>query len=232
MKKYAIIVAGGSGLRMNSQVPKQFMMLSDKPILMHTLQRFYDFSPDVFIILVLPALHMVAWEELVEKQHFKIPHTLAKGGETRFESVKNGLALVPSHEESLVAIHDGVRPLVPVAIIAESYEVARNRGCAISAVSLKDSVRQLKEEGGSQPLDRSQIRLIQTPQTFRSSILRHSFQHASHDAFTDDASVAESAGFEITLIEGSYENIKITTPEDLLIASAFLQNQTASPKTE
>jgi 2-C-methyl-D-erythritol 4-phosphate cytidylyltransferase len=223
MKKYVIIVAGGSGLRMNSQIPKQFLEIADKPVLMHTLQKFHDFSPDIFIILVLPALAIVTWEELVEKHHFKVPFTIAKGGETRFESVKNGLALVPGHEESLIAIHDGVRPLVPVEVIAESFEIARTKGCAIAAVALKDSVRQLDENGGSTNLERSKLRQIQTPQTFRSNIIKYSFQQATHDEFTDDASVAEHAGFEITLIEGSYQNIKITTPEDLLIAEAFLK---------
>jgi 2-C-methyl-D-erythritol 4-phosphate cytidylyltransferase len=228
MKKYAIIVAGGSGMRMQSALPKQFIRIAGKPILMHTLQKFYDFSESVKIILVLPKYQLLRWDELCKEYNFSLAYTLTHGGNSRFESVRNGLQLISAEEDSLVAIHDGVRPLVPVEVIAESYETARHKGCAVACISVKDSVREINDTGINQAIDRRKLRLIQTPQTFRSQIIKHSFEIAPHQEFTDDASVAEAAGFQVHLFEGSYQNIKITTPEDLWIAESFFKLQFVS----
>ena len=216
---FAIIVAGGSGTRMQSQLPKQFMAVGGKPVLMHTLQRFRDFSPDIQIILVLPESQMAAWEILCREHGFQVTHRTVAGGKTRFLSVGNGLARI-TDGNGLVAIHDGVRPFVPVSVIAASFAAAAAHGTGIAAVACKDSIRQL---AGTQSvaLDRGQIRLVQTPQTFRVGLLRQAFENAPHTDFADDASVAEAAGHAIHLVEGSYRNIKITTPEDLLVAEVF-----------
>ena len=221
LPQFAVIVAGGSGVRMGGDVPKQFLPVAGLPVLMHTLRRFHDYSPRLSIILVLPGKDVPYWEELCRQYGFTLPVTVVTGGNTRFQSVKNGLAAIAA-EEGLVAIHDGVRPLVPQATIEESFRVADEKGCAVAAVALKDSIRSVSPGGGSQALDRSAFRLVQTPQTFRLSIIRRSFDQPELPGFTDDASVAESAGFPITLIEGAYANIKITTPDDLLWAATQL----------
>jgi 2-C-methyl-D-erythritol 4-phosphate cytidylyltransferase len=221
LPQFAVIVAGGSGLRMGADLPKQFLPVAGLPIVMHTLNRFAEYSAALSIILVLPVKDIPFWEKLCRKHVFTLPVTVVPGGNTRFQSVKNGLDAITA-EEGLVAIHDGVRPLVPVATIAESFRVAYSTGCAVAAVPLKDSIRSVADGGKSQALDRSAFKLIQTPQTFRLSIIRKSFTQSERSGFTDDASVAESAGFPVTLIEGAYQNVKITTPEDLLWAEAFL----------
>jgi 2-C-methyl-D-erythritol 4-phosphate cytidylyltransferase len=221
LPQFAVIVAGGSGTRMGGDVPKQFLPVAGLPILMHTLRRFHDYSPALAIILVLPGKDVPYWEELCRAYGFSVPVTVVTGGNTRFQSVRNGLGAIAA-EEGLVAIHDGVRPLVPPATIEESFRVAFEKGCAVAAVALKDSIRVVHADGGNQALDRSAYRLVQTPQTFRLSILRRSFAQPEQPGFTDDASVAESAGFPVTLIEGSYRNIKITTPEDLQWAATHL----------
>jgi 2-C-methyl-D-erythritol 4-phosphate cytidylyltransferase len=221
LPQFAVIVAGGSGVRMGGGVAKQFLPVAGLPILMHTLRRFHDYSPAMSIILVLPGNDMPYWQELCRQYAFSVPVQVVTGGNTRFQSVKNGLAAVGA-EEGLVAIHDGVRPLVPLATIDESFRVAHQKGCAVAAVALKDSIRVVHSGGESQALDRSAYRLVQTPQTFRLSIIRGSFAQPEQPGFTDDASVAEAAGFPVNLIEGSYQNIKITTPEDLRWAEAFL----------
>jgi 2-C-methyl-D-erythritol 4-phosphate cytidylyltransferase len=209
---------------MQSQVPKQFMPAGRLPVLMHTVNRFYLASPEIKIILVLPEKDIFTWNELCTAYNFAIPHAKVPGGETRFHSVRNGLQAI-AETDGLVAIHDGVRPFVPVETIKRSYAVAGEKGCAIAAVPLKDSIRKINPEGDSYTVSRTDFRLVQTPQTFRLSVIKQSFSQAPHTDFTDDASVAEAAGFSISLIEGSYENIKITTPEDLLWAEAFLKNK-------
>jgi 2-C-methyl-D-erythritol 4-phosphate cytidylyltransferase len=219
MKKYAIIVAGGSGSRMKSDLPKQFIEIGGLPILMHTLKRFKEADTEIELILVLPESQFEFWEELCEiHSEFTraIPHKLVAGGKSRFQSGRNGLQVI--NNEGLVAIHDGVRPFVSAEIINESFRVADEKGTAVVSVASKDSVRV-----NGQAIDRSTVRLIQTPQTFQIPLIKKAFETPELSTFTDDASVAEHAGFEIHLIEGAYENIKITTPEDLLWAEVLLK---------
>jgi 2-C-methyl-D-erythritol 4-phosphate cytidylyltransferase len=213
-KKYAIIVAGGSGSRMKSDIPKQFIEVGGLPILMHTLKRFKEADSEIEIILVLPEAQFEYWSALCQK-YKTVPHQLVAGGKTRFQSGLNGLKVIDN--EGLVAIHDGVRPFVSTEIIIESYKVASNKGTAVVSVPSKDSVRV-----NGQAIDRSTVRLIQTPQTFQIPLIKKAFDTEELSTFTDDASVAEHAGFEINLIEGNYENIKITTQEDLLWAEVIL----------
>jgi 2-C-methyl-D-erythritol 4-phosphate cytidylyltransferase len=213
-KKYAIIVAGGSGSRMKSDIPKQFIEIGGLPILIHTLKRFKEAEPDIELILVLPESQFEYWNQLCDK-YPTVPHRLVSGGSTRFQSGLNGLKTIDN--EGLVAIHDGVRPFVSPAIIQESFKVAAEKGTAVVSVPSKDSVRV-----NGQAIDRSTVRLIQTPQTFQVSLIKKAFETEELSTFTDDASVAEHAGFEIHLTEGNYENIKITTPEDLLWAEVLL----------
>ncbi|WP_224999497.1 2-C-methyl-D-erythritol 4-phosphate cytidylyltransferase [Cesiribacter sp. SM1] len=223
---YAIIVAGGSGSRMQSQLPKQYLPLLGKPILMHTLEAFKAASASLQLVLVLPQNDFGFWKELCEKHSFSLPHQLVAGGNSRFQSVRNGLAQVPP--EALVAIHDGVRPLIGPGIIMESYRVAAENGSAVAAVPLKDSIRQVQADGSSQSLKREAYRLMQTPQTFRAAAIHKAYQAPEQTLFTDCASVAEAAGQAIFLVEGSYRNIKITTPEDLLFAEALLKQEKGS----
>jgi 2-C-methyl-D-erythritol 4-phosphate cytidylyltransferase len=221
---YAIIVAGGTGSRMKSPgVPKQFLPIGGLPVLMHTIWQFYQFSASIKIIVVLPEKDIPIWQDLCLKYNFSPPLSIVSGGETRFQSVQNGLHTI-TETEGLVAIHDGVRPFVSLTTIGQSFEVAQKEGCAIAVVPLKDSIRQLSPDGTSLSADRTSYRLVQTPQTFQLSVIKKSFAVATHMYFTDDASVAEAAGFPINLIEGSYENIKITTPEDLLWAETFIKS--------
>ncbi len=222
MKHYAIIVAGGSGSRMKSSIPKQYLELNGLPILMHTINAFYSTDSNIQIILVLPPGDVSYWEDLCKKHVFTVPVSLAAGGASRYESVKNGLAQIQA-DDAVVAIHDGVRPLVSSDMILESFKTAALRGNAVTAVKLKDSIRMVKD-GENMPVDRSAYRLIQTPQTFQLCQLREAYEQQFDPVlFTDDASVVEADGKSIYLIEGSYRNIKITTTEDLKIASYFLQ---------
>lgn len=224
MEKYAIIVAGGSGSRMGSGIPKQFLVLDTLPILMHTIQAFTNYSSQIRIILVLPATSLQEWNDLCEKYHFVFTGTLVEGGSSRFQSVKNGLSCIDQNH-SLVAIHDGVRPLVTGDIIHASYELAEKQGCAIAATHPKESIR-MKYGDGSKSLDRSKIRMIQTPQTFRTELIKEAFDAFDESSeFTDDASVAEKFGLKIHLFEGDYRNIKITTPEDLVFARSILSER-------
>jgi 2-C-methyl-D-erythritol 4-phosphate cytidylyltransferase len=214
IKKYAIIVAGGSGSRMKSDIPKQFIEVGGLPILMHTLKQFKEADAEIELILVLPESQFEYWNMLCKK-YSTAPHQLVKGGKTRFQSGLNGLQVIEN--EGIVAIHDGVRPFVSIDIINESFKIAAEKGTAVVSVPSKDSVRV-----NGQAIDRSTVRLIQTPQTFQISLIKKAFETEELSTFTDDASVAEHAGFTINLIEGNYENIKITTPEDLLWAEVIL----------
>lgn len=224
MKEYAIIVAGGSGVRMQSKMPKQFLPLANRPILMHTVDAFINYSNKVSIILVLPENSIPQWNRLCKKYVFNHSLDIAKGGKTRFQSVKNGLDRITS-ENSLVAIHDGVRPLVRNEIISASYRLAQIHGSAIASTRLKESLR-IVDKDQTKSIDRSQYRSIQTPQTFQTKLIKEAYQHFEDSPeFTDDASVAEKNGLKISLFEGSYENIKITTPEDLLFAEALLRSK-------
>jgi len=219
-KSYAIIVAGGSGTRMQAIVPKQFLLLNGKSVMMYTIEAFYQsiYRPEI-IVVMHPNFHTY-WQELCTVYNFTIPHTLVNGGETRFHSVKNGLELVA--DDSLVAVQDAVRPLVSVEIIDKAYQQAAEYGNAVVAVKSRDSVRSLRN-GQSGSLLRDEIYLVQTPQTFQSALLKKAYLQAFNDGFTDDASVAEKDGASIHICEGNYQNIKITFPEDIAIAEMLLR---------
>ncbi|MEX2335645.1 MAG: 2-C-methyl-D-erythritol 4-phosphate cytidylyltransferase [Fulvivirga sp.] len=221
--QYAIIVAGGKGTRMNSTVPKQFMELNGLPVLMHTINAFYDYSEKINIILVLPESDIETWQQLCTRHNFTKSLTVTPGGDSRFESVKNGLNKI-NGTEGLVAIHDGVRPLVTADIIGASFRLASIHQSAIAVVRLKESIR-ITDQDTTKAVDRSSYRLIQTPQTFALNLIKEAYNIKEAQELTDDASVAEKAGFKISLFEGSYENLKITTPEDLIIAEALLNNR-------
>ncbi|HTM99577.1 MAG TPA: 2-C-methyl-D-erythritol 4-phosphate cytidylyltransferase [Pedobacter sp.] len=220
MKYYAIIVGGGSGKRMQNVIAKQFLLLKNKPILMHTLTAFYTspFKPE--LILVLHADLHTQWEELCLAYNFNIPHLVVRGGEQRFHSVRNGLMAIKG--EGIVAIHDAVRPLVSAKLIARTYEIAEQDGNAIACIKPSDSIRKIKKEE-SKILNREDIVLIQTPQTFEINQLRKAYQQHYKSKFTDDASVVEKVGFKINLIEGERNNLKITYPEDLELAHFLLK---------
>jgi 2-C-methyl-D-erythritol 4-phosphate cytidylyltransferase len=219
-KEYALIVAGGKGTRIKSKVPKQFLDLDGIPVLMRTINTFYAYSPAISVIVVLPEDDFPIWEELCLLHKYNKPLLLTKGGDTRFQSVKNGLEKIEG--EGLVAIHDGVRPLVSEDIIGASFRLAAVHGSAVAAVRLKESIR-MTDQDNTKAMDRSRFRLVQTPQTFQVSLIKQAYQKKEDASLTDDASVAERAGHVISLFEGSYENIKITTPEDLIVAEALIQ---------
>ncbi len=219
MERSVIIVAGGSGKRLQRKIPKQFLKLVDKCVVMHSLKAFYDAVPGIKIILALPEQYFELWKDLCNKYSFSILHTLSKGGETRFHSVKNALKYID--QDGLIAVHDGVRPLVSSKLILKCFSVAEQFGNAVPSVSINDSVRML-EDGQYKIVKREQLKLVQTPQCFRSSILKKAYQKDYIESFTDDASVVESIGEEIHLIEGEAENIKITRDIDLLLAENFL----------
>lgn len=220
MQHYALIVAGGAGTRMGAEMPKQFLTLAGKPILMHTLEKFAELPSQPHIILALPAHTLSVWADLQASYGFDIPHTVVAGGDTRIASVRNGLAAIPD-QESLVAIHDGVRPLVTTEIITQSYAIAEEKGSAVACVLLKDSIRYVAQND-TKALERSHYRLVQTPQTFQTWQIWEAYQQSDIEHLTDDASVWEASGRQVELIEGTYQNIKITTPEDLKVAEALL----------
>jgi len=222
MQKYIIIVAGGIGTRMNSNVPKQFMELAGKPVLMRTIEKFYQTFSDINIIVVL-ANHLVYdWKILCEKHNFKIHHQIVDGGEARFHSVRNGLALVP--ENSLVAIHDAARPLVNKDTIINTFDTAEKMGNAIPCTTISESIREINDES-NKAVDRNKFVIIQTPQCFQSTLLKKAFLQSYDNSFMDDASVLEAAGEKINLVVGNKENIKITTPLDLIIAEALIKKE-------
>ena len=218
---YVIIVAGGKGLRMGSDIPKQFLPIGGKPVLMRTIERFREYSGDLKIILVLPEAQQDYWQELCKKYNFQIEYQLANGGQTRFHSVQNGLALVPDDAEGVVGVHDGVRPFPCIEVIRNCYETARRKKAVIPVIPVVETVRHLEGEG-SVTVPRGDYRLVQTPQTFDIQLLKAANRQPYNDGFTDDASVVESYGHAITLVEGNRENIKITTPYDIVVAEAIL----------
>ena len=258
---YVIIVAGGKGLRMGSDIPKQFLPIGGRPVLMRTLERFREYSADLQIILVLPEAQQDYWKELCQKYHFPLPavtplpqqggagggsYLLANGGQTRFHSVQNGLALVPDDAEGVVGVHDGVRPFPSIEVIRNCYETARTAKAVIPVIPVVETVRHLQDDS-SVTVPRSEYRLVQTPQTFDIQLLKAAYKRAQNqtrpdsaereqarpkvkaanrqpynDGFTDDASVVESYGHAITLVEGNRENIKITTPYDIVVAEAII----------
>lgn len=220
-KKYAIIVAGGNGTRANTPIPKQFMKLDGKPVIMHTISRFADAGLNIEIILVLNKEQISFWQELCKEHNFNTEVKIAEGGDNRFESVKNGLALVT--EDSIVAIHDAVRPLVSAKTIATSYKAAEMYGNAVPAIPLTDSIRQI-DSSKSVAVDRTRYCVIQTPQCFQSSVLKKAYSTAEYKIhFTDDASVVEASGEKIHLVDGNPDNIKITTPRDFILAEALMK---------
>ena len=218
---YVIIVAGGKGLRMGSDIPKQFLPVGGKPVLMRTIERFREYSPTLQIILVLPKAQQEYWEKLCQKHNFTVAYQLADGGETRFHSVQHGLALIPDDAEGIVGVHDGVRPFPSIEVIHNSYETAREKKAVIPVIPVVETVRHLKGET-SETVPRNDYRLVQTPQTFDIQLLKAANRQPYNDGFTDDASVVEAFGFKITLVEGNRENIKITTPYDLKIAEVLI----------
>ena len=217
--KITIIVAGGKGERMNADIPKQFLEIQGKPILMHTLEVFCSFDASMQLILVLPAVQIDFWKNLCKKHNFTLPHQIVEGGQARFYSVKNGLEIVKS--PALVAIHDGVRPLVSHQTIARCFDAAEKFDVAIPVVDIVDSIRKLTENG-SYSVDRNTYKLVQTPQIFDAELLKKAYEQEFSTLFTDDASVAEVLGTKIHLVEGNRENIKITTEFDLKIAESIM----------
>lgn len=222
MRNSVIIVAGGSGKRMGGSLPKQFLEVNGKPIIIFTLEKFLQFDPAIEIVLVINESYYEYWNKIKIKTGFNHPIKIAAGGKTRFHSVKSGISVLEG--ESLVGIHDSVRPLVTLETIQRVYNAAGIFGAAIPSIPLKESVREIRGDK-SQPLDRSFIQVVQTPQVFRSGILRKAYQTDYTEAFTDDASVVENAGVEIKLVAGDEYNLKITTPEDFEIAKILLNLQ-------
>ena len=226
---FVIIVAGGKGLRMGSDIPKQFLPVGGKPVLMRTLERFREYSPTLQIILVLPKAQQDYWRQLCQQYQFPLPveegvrggsYLLADGGETRFHSVQNGLALIPDDAEGVVGVHDGVRPFPSIEVIRNCYETAREKKAVIPVIPVVETVRQL-EGATSFTVPRDEYRLVQTPQCFDIQLLKAANRQPYNDGFTDDASVVEAFSHAITLVEGNRENIKITTPYDLKIAEVL-----------
>jgi 2-C-methyl-D-erythritol 4-phosphate cytidylyltransferase len=221
VNKSVIIVAGGSGTRMKASVPKQFLLIDGRPILMHTIEKFQAALPELSLIVVLPVEHLITWKALCDEHRFEVPHQVVSGGETRFHSVKNGLSVVKG---GLVAVHDGVRPLVSKETIHRCFEEASRAGAAIPVVPSSESVR-IVANFSSKALDRSTIRMVQTPQCFRYEWVKEAFEQDYRESFTDCASVVEAAGFSVSLVEGNPENIKITHPADLALASWVLSQK-------
>lgn len=224
---YVIIVAGGKGLRMGSDIPKQFLPIGGKPVLMRTIERFREYSSDLQIILVLPQVQQAYWQQLCKKYDFHVDYQLTNGGETRFHSVQHGLALISDDAEGVVGVHDGVRPFPSIDVIRRCYDTARCRKAAVPVISVVETVRHLENEK-SVTVPRGEYCLVQTPQTFDIQLLKAANRQPYNDGFTDDASVVESYGHSITLVEGNRENIKITTPYDLMIAKVLADDSLMS----
>lgn len=221
MENIALIVAGGTGTRMSSAIPKQFMVIAGLPVLMHTIKKFWFFENSIKIIVVLPEDHIKNWKKLCREYKFKIKHTIRKGGETRYHSVKNGLrGLKPGY---LVAVHDGVRPLVSRNTIKRCFTKAGKTGAAIPVIGISESVRFVKGSD-NQMADRTKYKIVQTPQVFQSELLIKAYRKPFNDSFTDDATVVENTGQKISLVEGNPENIKITDRLDMIVAEAYFKN--------
>jgi len=220
MKKAVVIVAAGSGRRMGEKLPKQYLQIDGRPILVHTLDRFRHFDPGMKIVVVLAQAQIEWWEELAASYELGRELKLAEGGPTRYDSVKNGLKHVDP--DMLVGIHDAVRPLVSRGTLERSYHAALREGSGIPVIEINESIRMLDSRSGSIHMDRSTLRIVQTPQVFRSERIKQAYLQAYDPAFTDDASVYESVFGNVTLVEGNRENIKITTPLDLRLASLLM----------
>ena len=217
---------------MGSDIPKQFLPIGGKPVLMRTIERFREYSEDLQIILVLPEAQQAYWQELCEKYDFQIAYQLANGGQTRFHSVQNGLALVPDNAQGVVGVHDGVRPFPSIEVIRRCYKTARTAKAVIPVIPIVETVRHLVHKGHSVTVPRDEYRLVQTPQTFDIQLLKAANRQPYNDGFTDDASVVESYGHQITLVEGNRENIKITTPYDLRIGEMLASDEHGLTQTD
>ena len=233
MLDYVVIVAGGKGLRMGGDIPKQFLPVGGLPVLMRTMMRFREYSEALQIILVLPKAQQQYWQQLCRQYDFSEPYLLADGGDTRFHSVQNGLALIPDDAEGVVGVHDGVRPFVAVEVIRRCYEAARTHHAAIPVVNVVETLRHISTASPqlSRTVPRDDYRLVQTPQTFDIQLLKVANRQPYSNDFTDDASVVEAYGHPITLVEGNRENIKITTPFDLTVASALCADECATSES-
>ncbi len=221
MQKVALIVAGGLGKRMNAEIPKQFLLIAGLPVLMHTIKKFWNYDNSIQIIVTIPPAHIAFWKKLCREYKFRIKHTVRKGGKTRFHSVKNGLrGIKPGN---LVAIHDGVRPLVSRFTIKRCFNMAEKHGTAVPVISFSESVRMI-ENGRNHMVERSKYKLVQTPQVFKSELLKKAYKQEYDSTFTDDASLIEKLGYKINLVEGNIDNIKITTKTDFIVAEAFFKN--------
>lgn len=221
---YIIIVAGGKGLRMGSDTPKQFLPIGGKPVLMRTIERFYQYSKELSVIVVLPREQQAQWRALCEHHHFDLAHTIADGGSTRYESCQNGLAAIPDDADGVVGFHDGVRPFVSVEVIERCFETARTKKAVIPTLPVTDTLRHIDAQGGGKNVLRSEYRIVQTPQTFDVALAKQAFGQPDQESFTDDASVIEALGHSVSMVDGNRENIKITTPFDLVLAEAMIQH--------
>ena len=226
MNRYVIIVAGGKGLRMGSDLPKQFIPVGGKPILMHTVEKFAQWDPQARLLLVLPTEHQDYWRMLCREIGCRAEHRIITGGETRFHSVRNALDVVKQDpdlgDDDLIAVHDGVRPFVSEKVITDCFHVAAESGAAVAVLPMVDSLREVQPDGTSQALDRSRYFAVHTPQVFRARLLLRAYEAPYSSLFTDDASVVEALGEHIALVPSNRENIKITTPLDLAIARELL----------
>lgn len=222
-KHTILIVAGGRGTRMGGPQPKQFLELAGRPVLMHTLEAFDRWDASARLIVVLPEDQIDTWKRLCEAHVFGRIHRVVAGGETRFHSVQNGLGAVAS--DGLIAVHDGVRPLVAPSVIAACFAAAADGGAAVPVVPVVESVREMDADGDSRPVDRTRLRVVQTPQVFRADVLRAAYCLPYDPRFTDDASVVEASGVAVRLVPGNRENIKLTTPMDLLLAEQLMRRK-------
>lgn len=227
MKPYVIIIAGGKGLRMGSDLPKQFIPVKGRPLLMHTVEKFGDWNPNAEIVLVLPADHQPYWKMLCREIGCQVEHRIVTGGETRFHSVRNGLEAIRGEieqdaENVLIAVHDGVRPFVSTKVITACFEQASIKGAVVPVLPVVDSLREVDAQGKSKAVDRSRYYAVHTPQAFRADLLLRAYSQDYSPLFTDDASVVEATGVPVSTVPSNPENIKITTPLDLVIAKALL----------
>lgn len=224
MKKYIIVVAGGKGTRMGGETPKQFQLLCGKPVVMMTLEHLHAIDPTIQLILVLPAEHTELWQKLCKEHSFAVPLLLAQGGSTRFHSVQNGLAQIDDLEEALVGVHDGVRPFVSDEVLDKCFYEAWIHGAAVPMINVHDSLRHIVgSNGATEIVPRDRYRLVQTPQIFKLSLLRRAYEQRFVESFTDDASVVEALGEQIVSVDGNNENIKLTTPFDLMVAKTLIE---------
>lgn len=219
MKRAVVIVAGGTGRRMGGEIPKQYLKLEGKPVIIHTLEQFKRFDPDMDVVLVLAQKHRKFWETMASAHSDMSPIKLATGGVSRFHSVRNGIQEI--EDDVVVGIHDAVRPFVSMETLERCYSTAHKTGSAIPVIDMDESVRMIKGDQSSVHMDRSALKRVQTPQVFRAKMIREAYNHTEDHTFTDDASVFESHFGKVTLVEGNRQNIKITTPTDLLLASLF-----------